>query len=149
MTGTGISRRWFGGAALGLGAVVAVWAVIHIGAGRAAAQDAPTVQIGDGGALGAILTGSNGMTLYTFDRDQPGVSNCTGRCAETWPPLVLDEGDPTGPAGLTGTLAVIARADGLRQVAYNDQPLYFYAGDANPGDTTGEGVGGVWHVARP
>jgi hypothetical protein len=48
-----------------------------------------------------------------------------------------------------GTLSVITRADGGQQIAYNDQPLYFYAEDQQPGETTGEGVGGVWFVAKP
>jgi predicted lipoprotein with Yx(FWY)xxD motif len=67
----------------------------------------------------------------------------------TWPPLLLPEGDPIAPPDLPGTLAVITRADGGRQVTYNDQPLYLYVRDQKPGDTTGEGVAGVWHVARP
>lgn len=112
------------------------------------AQPAPTVLIAQIGDFGPVLTGANGMTLYVFDRDEPGVSNCTGRCAEIWPPLLLEEGDPVPPDGLAGTLSVIIRPEGSRQVAYNDRPLYFYVGDSQPGDTTGEGVGGVWHVAR-
>ena len=117
--------------------------------GDARAQDATTVMIADAGSLGMILTDSAGLTLYTFDRDTPGVSNCSGGCATTWPPLLLAEGDPIAPPDLPGTLAVIARADGSRQVTYNDQPLYLYIRDMKPGDTTGEGVGGVWHLAKP
>ncbi len=112
------------------------------------AQPTATVLIAQIGEFGPVLTGTNGMTLYVFDRDEPGVSNCTGRCAEIWPPLLLEEGDPIAPEGLAGTLSVIIRPEGSRQVAYNDRPLYFYIGDSQPGDTTGEGVGGVWHVAR-
>jgi predicted lipoprotein with Yx(FWY)xxD motif len=118
-------------------------------AGHARAQDEPTVAIADAGNLGMILTNSAGMTLYTFDRDTPGVSNCSGGCAATWPPLLLPEGDPIALPDLTGALGVITRADGGRQVTYNDQPLYLYARDQKPGDTTGEGVGGIWHVAKP
>lgn len=114
---------------------------------HAARAVSPTVQLHDGGMFGTILTGSNGMTLYTFDRDQDGVSNCSGGCAQTWPPLVLDGGDPVAPYGLAGTLAAIDRGDGQRQVTYNGRPLYFFAADTQPGDTKGDGVGGVWHVA--
>ena len=27
-------------------------------------------------------------------------------------------------------------------------PLYFWIGDTAPGDTNGDGVGGVWHIAK-
>ena len=35
------------------------------------------------------LTGPNGMTLYTFDRDAAGSgkSVCNGPCATLWPPM--------------------------------------------------------------
>jgi len=44
-------------------------------------------------------------------------------------------------------LGEITRADGTKQVTYNDMPLYYFAGDKAPGDTTGQGVGGAWLVA--
>jgi predicted lipoprotein with Yx(FWY)xxD motif len=118
-------------------------------AGRLAAQAAPVVQVVLAGDLGPILAGTNGRTLYVFDRDEPQVSNCNGPCAETWPPLVLETGEPVAPTDLTGSVGLIMRADGRRQVTYNDRPLYFYSGDERPGDTRGDGIGGVWHVARP
>ena len=47
-----------------------------------------------------------------------------------------------------GALGIIERNDGVRQWALNGQPLYFWAGDAERGDATGDGVGGVWDVVR-
>jgi len=44
-------------------------------------------------------------------------------------------------ASLLGTTE---RTTGETQATYNGWPLYSYAGDAAPGDTTGQGVGGVW-----
>jgi predicted lipoprotein with Yx(FWY)xxD motif len=129
-------------------AVLVAW-VVRIEVGRVTAQAAPTVQIAMAGDAGAILTDADGMTLYVFDRDESNVSNCADRCAETWPPLLLDSGDPVAPPDLVGELTVFTRADGRRQVAYRGQPLYRYTGDSQPGDTTGDGVGGVWHLARP
>jgi hypothetical protein len=41
------------------------------------------------------------------------------------------------------------RLDGGDQVRYNDRPLYTFAGDKKPGDTTGQGIGGEWFVATP
>jgi predicted lipoprotein with Yx(FWY)xxD motif len=92
---------------------------------------------------------SLGHTLYRFDLDARNTSNCSGGCAQAWPPLLLPIGNPTGPPGLPGILAIITRADGGRQVTYNGLPLYTYAQDIQPGDTNGEGVGGVWHVVHP
>src|SRR5690606_767506 len=97
------------------------------------------------------LIGPNGMTLYLFTNDEPGVSNCSGGCAENWPPLVVPEGlEPTAVEGAPGELGVIEREDGLgRQVTYDGMPLYYWASDVLPGDTTGEGVNDVWFVVPP
>ena len=114
-----------------------------------AAQPPPTVMVRADSPLGTILANAEGKTLYRFTRDQPGVSNCYDQCARTWPPLVLGEGDPMAPPELGGTLGVAARRDGSSQVTYNGMPLYYYASDANSGDTNGQGVGGVWFVVEP
>ena len=88
-----------------------------------------------------IAAGSNNMTLYTFDQDAPNQSNCYDSCASAWPPYLA-----SGNASAGGGLSLISRRDGSRQWAMNGQPLYFWQGDRNPGDATGDGVGGVWHV---
>jgi len=108
---------------------------------------APTVQVRFDPQLGHILTGPNGMTLYVFGKDEAGVSNCSGGCAENWPPLMAAE-VVTAPLAIPGTFSLIDRADGGTQVAYNGRPLYYWAKDAQPGDTTGQGVGSVWWVAN-
>ena len=136
---------------LALGALFVAFVMVgapFLSAGQVLAQGASTVQTRNVGALGTVLTGANGMTLYTFDRDTTSVSACNDQCAALWPPLVLESGAPVPPAGLGGALSVSNRADGRRQVVYNNQPLYFYMPDTQPGDTKGEGVGGVWHVAK-
>ncbi len=89
----------------------------------------------------AFLTDEKKMTLYTFDNDKTGLSNCDGDCAVSWPPYLVDE-----KAKAKENFTVILRKDGARQWAYKGQPLYFWAGDKNPGDKTGDGVGGVWHI---
>ncbi|MGD0018170.1 MAG: hypothetical protein ABSD62_02865 [Candidatus Limnocylindrales bacterium] len=116
----------------------------------AASQAATTFTIGvvNDATLGAYLTGQNGMTLYIFTADAPGVSNCSGTCATNWPPATLADGmTVTPPAGATGAFVPIIRADGTRQLAHDNQPLYYYAGDSKPGDTTGQGLNGKWFVA--
>lgn len=96
----------------------------------------------------SILTDSAGNTLYIFDNDEVGVSNCTEGCTDIWPPLLTVDGDITAGDGVGGTLATITRDDGTTQVTHNDQPLYYYAADEAPGDRNGDGVGGVWHVVE-
>lgn len=102
--------------------------------------------------FGTFLTDSTGRTLYVFDRDTTPTSECTGRCATNWPPLLASDSAGTplpAPAGATGELTTAPRPDGAgAQVVWNGKPLYRYSGDANPGDTTGDGIGGTWHVAK-
>ena len=96
--------------------------------------------------MGGMLTGSSGMTLYTFDRDAAGSgkSACNGPCATNWPPLMAMDSDKSA-----GDYAVITRDDGKKQWSYKGKPLYFWAKDTKPGDTTGDNFNNVWKVARP
>jgi predicted lipoprotein with Yx(FWY)xxD motif len=88
------------------------------------------------------------MTLYIRTSDPAGGSSCTGGCASAWPPLTVAAGmQPLAVTEVTGTLATFARSDGSLQVTYNGRALYYYAADTKPGDTSGQGVGGVWFVA--
>jgi predicted lipoprotein with Yx(FWY)xxD motif len=93
---------------------------------------------------GTILTGKNDMTLYVFDMDTPNTSNCGAACTVKWPPFVAS----TAAAGTRPDLTIITRADRTLQWAKDGQPLYYWAGDKAPGDTKGDGIGGVWHIAR-
>ncbi len=95
-------------------------------------------------AMGPVLTDSKGMTLYTFDKDAAGMSNCVDACALNWPPLTAAAG-----AMAEGDYTTIKRADGSMQWAYKGKPLYLWMKDAKPGDTTGEGFKDVWHAAKP
>jgi predicted lipoprotein with Yx(FWY)xxD motif len=94
---------------------------------------------------GGLLTDKNGMSLYTFDKDGAGSgkSNCHGDCAVSWPPLFAADTDKQ-----TGDFTVAVRNDGRRQWAYKGRPLYLWVGDTKAGQTTGDGVGGVWRLAR-
>jgi predicted lipoprotein with Yx(FWY)xxD motif len=114
----------------------------------AASPVGPTVKVTTDPKLGNILTDAKGMTLYIYKSDQPNVSSCYGQCAQNWPPLMV-AGAPTAPPGFSGTLGTTTRTDGTKQVTYNQMPLYYYAKDTQPGDTTGQGVGGVWYAAQP
>ena len=99
--------------------------------------------------LGKILVDSKGMTLYMYTKDAPDKSNCTAGCLKAWPPF-LTQGSPILGEGVDKTLVGTADlADGTRIVTYNHMPLYFWAKDARPGDTTGQDVNKVWYVVSP
>jgi predicted lipoprotein with Yx(FWY)xxD motif len=115
----------------------------------APATTLPTIMVATDAKLGQILVDENGMTLYAFTKDGPDQSNCTGSCLTNWPPL-LTTGTPKLGAGVNDALiGSAALADGTRMVTYNDLPLYHFAKDTKPGDTNGQGVGGLWYVVSP
>jgi predicted lipoprotein with Yx(FWY)xxD motif len=91
------------------------------------------------------------MALYIFDNDTtPGASACNAGCVAAWPPLLTtSDTPPSGVTGASGTFTVITREDGTKQIAYNGKPVYHFVNDAVAGDTKGDGVGGIWHIATP
>ena len=91
-----------------------------------------------------MITDGDGLSLYIFSNDTPGVSNCTGGCAGAWPPLISALGAIGGD--VTGDLGTITRDDGSVQVTVNDQPLYHYRDDAVSGDANGQARNNVWWV---
>jgi predicted lipoprotein with Yx(FWY)xxD motif len=56
------------------------------------------------------------------------------------------QGEPTGGPGVDGELGTITRDDGSMQITYDGMPLYMCSSDPSPGDTNGDGFGGLWHV---
>lgn len=94
-------------------------------------------------AKGEILTDAQGMALYTFDKDAAGVSNCYDDCAVKWPPATAAAG-----AMASDDFSLVTRKDGTQQWAFKGMPLYLWQGDKKPGDISGDGVGGVWHLAK-
>ena len=115
-------------------------AVLIVGlafAGTALAQDAPAKK------MGGMMTNSAGMTLYTFDKDAGGKSACNGPCAGNWPPLMA-----AADAKPSGEWSIITRDDGSKQWVYKGKPLYVWSKDQKPGDMTGDGFNGIWHVVK-
>ncbi|MCJ1883230.1 hypothetical protein LNN38_00060 [Pseudomonas sp. LA21] len=91
-----------------------------------------------------MLVDAKGMTLYTFDKDSGGKSMCNGGCAQNWPPLMAAAG-----AKAMEDWTLVKRDDGSMQWAYYGKPLYTFVQDQKPGDMTGDGKMGAWHVAKP
>jgi len=108
--------------------------------------------------LGSYLTDKDGRTLYYFSNDANGQNNCAGGCEALWPYYNVDNltADMLGDGLDVADFATITAANGKKQLTYKTWPLYYYAPAVNgtntleaPGQTTGEGVGGVWFVAKP
>ena len=121
----------------------ALFAGALIAATGALAQTAAPAKVADT-SKGKALVDAKGMTLYTFDRDAAGKSNCNGQCAQNWPPLMAAAG-----ASASGDWSVVTRDDGSKQWAYKGKPLYLWVKDTKPGEVTGDGVNNVWHLATP
>ena len=94
-------------------------------------------------SIGSVMTTPRGMTVYTFDRDRNGRSNCYADCARRWPPVTAD-----GYTQEYGRMSLVSRRDGQQQWAYDGKPLYTYSEDSRYGDVNGDNVESVWHVVR-
>jgi predicted lipoprotein with Yx(FWY)xxD motif len=111
----------------------------------APAGSAVAVKVADS-PLGKILISTNGRTLYGFANDTAAKSTCYSACAAAWPPVIVDDNWTVGPGLDIGVFSTVVRDDGTQQLTAGKFPLYEYAGDAAPGDTTGQGSGDVWFV---
>ena len=94
-----------------------------------------------------LMTGANGRTLYTFDKDTPGSgkSVCNAACATNWPAFTASVADQAG-----GDWTIVTRDDGMKQWAWAGKPLYYWSKDQKAGDVTGDGFNNnTWHAVRP
>src|SRR6266545_3262777 len=102
--------------------------------------------------LGKILVDGSGRTLYLFEKDKGTTSSCYGACAGAWPPYTTPAAPQAGGGATASLLGTTTRTDGTTQVTYKDHPLYYFVGDKQPGEVTGEGVnafGAKWYVLAP
>jgi predicted lipoprotein with Yx(FWY)xxD motif len=93
--------------------------------------------------MGKAMATQKGMTLYTFDKDDKDKSNCDTSCLKKWPAF-----HAAAKAKAEGSWTVVKAADGKEMWAYEGKPLYTFTGDKKAGDMNGDGVGGVWHMAK-
>lgn len=101
--------------------------------------------------LGEIVVDKDGMTVYRFLKDEAWpdpVSACTGDCLDKWPVVAPVETDDTEDVEKEGLMS-FTRPDGAAQQTLDCWPLYTFTGDAEPGDVTGQGVGGTWYAVAP
>ena len=120
-------------------ATIAFAALLIGAAGAFAAEPAKVMET----SAGKVLADMSGMTLYSFDKDEAGKSNCYDQCATNWPPLKAE-----GDAMASGEWSVVERTDGSKMWAYKGMPLYTFIADKTPGDVAGDGKNSVWHVIK-
>jgi predicted lipoprotein with Yx(FWY)xxD motif len=104
------------------------------------------------GELDPVVVNGAGLTLYRFDDDtaKPSKSTCNGECAKKWPPVTVAKGGRIFIDGVKkSAVGVVKRDDGRLQVTIGGWPVYRFSGDAEPGDTNGQGVGGTWFGVAP
>lgn len=123
------------------------------GADRSDADGPARIALDSLSDAGSYLTDADGMALYLFTADSEGETTCYDACADKWPPLTTS-GEPAteAPDLRENLLGTIEREDGSMQVTYAGHPLYYYASDSRPGDTTGQDVhdsGGEWYLVTP
>lgn len=100
------------------------------------------------GVATVVLTNSQGFTLYYRNDESATQVKCNGACLTAWPPILVTSGMPTAASTVTGKLTVLS--DTTRQQAvYNGHPLYTFVKDTMAGQSTGQGVGGIWFVVTP
>src|SRR4051794_32062487 len=117
----------------------------------AASGSAATVKTSTGD-LGTFLTDAQGRALYLWVADKGSTSTCSGACAQAWPPLTTRGKPLAGPGTNASLLATTKRSDGTLEVTYAGHPLYHFAGDGRPGQTSGQAsnaFGADWFVVAP
>ena len=103
------------------------------------------------GPHGTYLTGASGRALYLWVGDSDGASNCSGDCANAWPPVFGRRSTASGGA-IAAALGTVIRSDGSEQVSYHGHPLYYSTADPGPGTTHAEGrdsFGASWWLVAP
>ncbi|MGY4772107.1 COG4315 family predicted lipoprotein [Kribbella sp. CWNU-51] len=100
----------------------------------------------DVSGLGKVVVDGNGRTVYIFDKDTSGKSNCEGDCLAKWPAVTAGDGTPQLDGIDASLVSTVTRSDGSKQLAIGGLPLYLFASDAKAGDATGQAVGGIWWV---
>lgn len=158
-----------------LRAVLCVFALGFFLASSQEMNEGPLLEVAESEEYGPYLTDAEGRALYLFFNDQQedpyeGIypSTCYEQCAENWPPFIVEtwsppeEGEESSVSvgeGVDETLLNAIEREGEDtegegegtpfQLAYGDWPLYYFAGDENPGDINGQGRGDVWFLVSP
>jgi predicted lipoprotein with Yx(FWY)xxD motif len=86
----------------------------------------------------SFLTDTQGMSLYTFDKDVLNKSNCDAECQKIWPLF-------TGTGGAEGSDLTTPEND---HINYRKHQLYYFVKDKVEADVLGNNVKNVWHLVH-
>ncbi|MER5176959.1 hypothetical protein ABT009_01020 [Streptomyces sp. NPDC002896] len=114
-------------------------------AAKGSGGQSTAIEVADSG-VGDILVDGQGRTLYAFTKDKDGASNCDAKCIAVWPALTSTSKAAAGKGAKASLIKEAKKSGGAVQVTYGDWPLYYYVGDAAPGDVNGQGLDGEWFV---
>ena len=101
-------------------------------------------------AVGQIVVDGRGRSLYLFVADKPNRSTLSRAGLKVWPAFTVTH-MPLAAGGVSAAHISLIHANGGRQLAYFGHPLYYFAGDSQPGTTAGEGLndnGGLWYAVH-
>jgi predicted lipoprotein with Yx(FWY)xxD motif len=110
------------------------------------------------GTVGNYLTDKDNKALYFFSNDANGKDSCTDGCEAFWPVFNVNNltADQLGAGLNISDFTNVTSASGKAQLAYKGWPLYHYAPFQNgtnviegPGLIQGDGIDGIWYVAKP
>lgn len=122
------------------------------------------VSLATSATLGSYLVDKDGRSLYFFSTDANGQSSCTGGCEVVWPVFYVDNltADKLGTGLTLSDFGTITTPSAKKQLTYKGWPLYYYSpssGDDGYGNvtntpeaagkTSGDGIGGIWFIAKP
>ena len=98
-------------------------------AAPAASQAAAAAKLAtaDVSGLGKVVVDGNGRTVYVFDKDTSGKSNCEGDCLAKWPAVPAGDGTPQLDGIDASLVSTVTRSDGSKQLAIGGLPLYLFA----------------------
>ncbi|MFI7066557.1 hypothetical protein ACIBL3_36555 [Kribbella sp. NPDC050124] len=116
------------------------------GPAASTASSGTKLAVAEVGDLGKIVVDGNGRTVYVFDKDTSGKSNCEGDCLAKWPAVPAGEGTPQLDGITASLVGTVTRSDGSKQLTLGGLPLYLFASDSKSGEAKGQAVGGVWWV---
>jgi len=111
-----------------------VTALALMGCNSSNDKESMALKVGERNA--SILVDTDGMSLYTFDKDMLNKSNCDAQCQEKWP---FFRGADSGSAD-------IKVIEGTDHLSYRGHPLYYFFKDKAPGDILGNNIKGVWDL---